>query len=318
MPAHTIYATNCLSAKTEMKKDFGLLQKLIKSYTFYSPIRKGKYRLSNFALNLSKNLPDEIIVKTNDNRRLFIETAVDSYNYIYFLGEYEPAITNLFKEIIKPGDVCLDIGANIGWFTTLFQKLVGEKGEVHAFEPVPPTFEKLKRNIKLNEPPANVTANNLALGDVEKQIDLHIFPNLPHGHASISTFDQEDFVSYSSPMITLDAYLSAQKIDNVNLVKMDIEGAELMMLKGASKLFSQKNLPVLEIEMALATTKGFGYLPNDLIEYIRAQADYNFFAIDEKHFTIQQIQAFQPEDIGANVLCLPMDFDTKRLSKWFS
>ena len=301
-----------------MKKNLGLLQKLIRSYTFYSPIRKGKYRLVELAANVSGNLPDGIVVKTSDNRELFLDTANGSYKHIYFLGEYEPTITEILKALINPGDICLDIGANIGWFTTLFQKCVGVTGEVHSFEPVPPIFEHLKKNIKLNEPPENVKVNNFALGDEEKDIDLHIFPNLPNGHASISTFDEKDFVVYPSRMLTLDSYLSKHNLDNVKLVKMDIEGAELMMLKGASKLFSQKNLPIFEIEMALATTRGFGYLPNDLIEYIKQQAAYNFFAIDETHSNIRQIEGFALDDIGANVLCLPQDFDLKILSKWLA
>ena len=301
-----------------MKEDIGLLQKLVRSYTFYSPIQKGKYRLSDLAISLSRKLPGEIIIKTTDGRELLIDTANGSYKYLYFVGEYEPAISSIFKEIIKPGDICLDIGANIGWYTTLFQKLVGNEGEVHAFEPVPPIFERLKRNVELNEPPENVKLNYFALGNVEKNIDLHIFPDLPNGHASISTFDHKDFEVFPCRMITLDSYLSKNNIENVNLVKIDIEGAELMMLKGASRLFSQSRLPIFEIEMALATTRGFNYLPNDLIEYIGNQADYDFFAIDERYAGLRRIEGFDPEDIGANVLCLPRNFDDNKISKWLT
>ena len=90
------------------------------------------------------------------------------------------------------------------------------------------------------------------------------------------------------------------------------------MLKGASKLFEQSQLPVIEIEMALDTTRGFNYLPNDLIEFISRQAEYYFFAIDERYFMLRQIKGFGPHERGANVLCLPVNFDLKRLSKWLS
>ena len=300
-----------------MKRDFGFVQRLIRGYTFYSPLQKGKFRLSELALRLSKQLEGEIVVKTSDNRDFLIDTSNSSYRFVYFLGEYEGAISKLLGQIIKPGDICLDIGANIGWYTTLFQKLVGPSGEVHAFEPVPSIFEHLHRNVKLNEPPQNVRLNNFALGDVEKDVDLHIFSDLPSGHASISTFDKTNFEIHPSRMKTLDSYLSANSIEDVALVKMDIEGAELMMLKGASKLFEQKRLPVFEIEMALDTTRGFDYLPNDLIEYIDKKAEYNFFAIDERYSNLKQINGFAPTDKGANVLCLPHDFDKKPLLKWF-
>jgi len=259
-------------------------------------------------------VPREIVVETIDGRQLFIDTKNESYKYVYFLGEYEAVISNIFRRLIEPGDVCLDIGANIGWYTTLFQKLAGTHGQVHSFEPVPHIFDHLGRNVKLNSPPDNVTLNNLALGNEEKNVELHVFADMPDGHSSISTFEHSDFETFTSKMITLDSYLIERKIDNVSVVKMDVEGAELMALQGASDLFKQKRPPVFEIEMALATSKGFGYIPNDLIEFIRSQADYDFYAIDETHGTLRQIAGFQSDDIGANVLCLPQHFDAAKIS----
>ncbi len=292
----------------------GLIHELIRFYTFHSPVKRGRHRLSDLAFRLAPEVPGEIVAKTIDGRELFIETANNSYKYVYFLGEYESAISNIFRRIIEPGDVCLDIGANIGWYTTLFQKLVGAKGRVHAFEPVPHIFERLERNVKLSSPPDNVTLNTLALGNEAKDVDLHVFADVPDGHSSISTFGNSDFQTFTSKMTTLDAYLSEHDINNVGLVKMDVEGAELMALQGASKLFQQDRLPVFEIEMALATTQGFGYLPNDLIQHIKANGDYDFYAIDEKRHALTKIQGFEPDDIGANVLCLPVTFDKKKIS----
>lgn len=272
--------------------------------------------MSDLAFRLSPDLPSEIVVNTTDGRELFISTKNSSYKYIYFLGDYEPAITSIFKKIVEPGDVCLDIGANMGWYATMFQNLVGERGEVHAFEPVPNIFKYLVRNVKRNSPPDNVRLNNLALGNEEKTVDLHVFSDLPDGHASISTFDHPDFEVFPSQMVTLDSYLSENKIDNVTIVKIDVEGAELMVLEGASKLFDQDQLPIFEIEMALATTRGFDYLPNDLIEFMRNKADYDFFAIDETYCLLRQINGFDPKDIGANVFCFPRTFDQRKISSW--
>lgn len=293
------------------------IHELIRSYTFHSPIQKGKHRLSNLAFRLSPRVPSEIAVNTFDARRLIIDTANSSYKYVYFIGKYEVVITDLFRRIIDPGDVCIDIGANMGWYSTLFQKLVGSEGEVHAFEPIPKTFHYLERNVRLNSPPFNVTMNNFALGDEEKDIELHVFADLPDGHASIATFDHAEFEVFSTQMKTLDSYLRDNNIATVNLVKIDVEGAELMVLQGASTLFEQQRLPVLEIEMALATSRGFGYIPNDLIEQVKKKGDYEFFAIDETHSTLTKINGFQRDDIGANVLCLPKGFEKQKLEGMF-
>lgn len=294
-----------------------LIHKLFRGYIFYSPISRGKYRLAELALSLSGQPSGRIAITTKDGRKLTVDTLNDSYKYVYFTGFYEPAITKLFSQIVQPGDVCLDIGANMGWFTTLFQRLTGIKGQVHAFEPVKTTFEHLQHNVDLNGGTSNVKLNNIALGDEEKDIEIHIFNNLPDGHASMAVFGESDYKSLSARMVTLDSYLESNNIDNVRLVKMDIEGAELMMLKGASKLFEQDKLPVLEVEMALATTSGFGYLPNDLLQYIGSKGSYEFYAIDEVKGFLRQINGFEPEDIGANVLCLPTGFNKNILAKWF-
>ncbi len=88
-----------------------------------------------------------------------------------------------------------------------------------------------------------------------------------------------------------------------------------MFLHGAADLFRQSVPPIFMVEMALATTRGFDYLPNGLIEFFRGQADYEFYAIDEYNGTLRQIDGFAPEDIGANVLCFPANGDHSRLEK---
>lgn len=288
-----------------MKTDLGLIQKITRLYTFYTPIKKGKYRLALASLSLMKDLPKQVVAKTNDGRHLQVNFDNHFAHFVYFMGEYEPAITKIIGTLIEPGDVCLDIGGNIGWFTTLLQKKVGKNGEVHTFEPVPTTFEVLKKNVKSNNNSEVVRLNNFALGESEGEVNLHLFDNLSDGHASISDFGQTDFKVYPCRVSTLNSYLKENKIENVKFVKVDVEGAELMMFKGATDLFRQKVPPIFEIEMALDTTRGFGYLPNDLVKFISSQSEYDFFAIDEHNCVLVKIDGFKPEDRGANVLCVP-------------
>ncbi len=230
---------------------------------------------------------------------------------IYFLGTYETFCTEVVKKHIKQGDVCFDVGANIGWYSTLFQKLCGETGAVHSFEPVPQTFAELEKNVALNDSQKNIFLNNFGLGDEEKNLEIYFFPELPTGHASLAAKKDKSSVAIPIKLKTLDSYLIENKIKQVDFVKVDIEGAELMFLKGAKRLFEQTKPPVIFMEMALETSREFGYKPNDLLVFIKENADYDFFALDEKNQTLAKIEKFGRDDIGANVLCLPSESGKK-------
>ncbi len=279
--------------------------KFVRFYTFNFPINKGKGRLFNLAKKFGGALPQNVVTKTKDGRRMNVSFRDWAEDMIYFLGTYESFCTKTISKHIKSGDVCFDVGANIGWYSTLFQKLCGADGEVHAFEPVPRIFAELQNNFKLNGSPSNLYLNNFGLGDEEKELEIYFFPELPTGHSSLAP--KEDQISEAFPVMikTLDDYLTNNKISQVDFLKVDIEGAELMFLKGAEKLFKQTKLPIIFMEMALATAKEFGYKPDRLLQFIKDRADYVFFALDEINEKLIKIEKFDPNDIGANVLCLP-------------
>jgi len=297
-----------------MQKDLGIVQKIVRFYTFHTPLKKGRHRLAVFAKNLVENFPEELLTITQDGREFIVDPAPHSYQNVYFLGEYEPGITEIISKIVKKGDVCLDIGANIGWYATLLQKLVGASGKVYAFEPVPKTFSLLSRNVELNSKSDNIFVSNVALGETEKEVEIYLFDKLPDGHASLFKGDSKEIQTFNARMVTLDSFIEKQKIGEINFIKADIEGAELTMLKGARKIFEQPRPPLIEIEMALETTRGFGYLPDDLIQFINNQRNYDFYRIDERKSQLKKIDGFSKDDIGANVLCVPQGFYRERLN----
>ncbi len=289
--------------------------KFFRLYTYYSPIRKGKYRLFAFAMQTCKFLPIKIDSYTKDGRHFESNLTTKMHETVFFLGEYERAVTHVIKNVVKKGDVCLDVGANFGWYSTLLHDLVGNSGEIHAFEPVPPIFDELEQNYTLKHSPVNLKIVNCALGDSPGDVELYVFPDLPNGHASISKQGNDKFIPYKAKIITLNSYLKNNKLKDVNFVKVDIEGAEKMFLLGATNLFKQKIPPIFVIEMALGTLKSFDLKPKDLINFIREQFEYNFFVINEINFSLKQIENFEENEIGANVLCVPANFYNDRLKK---
>jgi FkbM family methyltransferase len=282
-----------------------ILLRTVRLYTFHTPIAKGKHRAYLEALRLCKTLPERIAGESRDGRRFSVNLSSATATTVFFLGEYEKAITEIVRPLIRVGDVCFDVGANFGWYTTLFHQIAGRTGEVHSFEPTPPTFRELEENYELMGSPDNVFINNLALGDREDELTINVFEGLPSGHASLSSHDDANAVSYACKMVTLDAYIETHGVRDVNFVKVDIEGAELMFLNGAGRLFRQPSPPIFLIEMALQQTRGFDYTPQDLIALIDSRGKYDFFKIDELATRLVKIESFSPDDIGANVICFP-------------
>src|SRR5260221_5461286 len=111
--------------------------RLVRAYTFNTPIDKGKYRLFQIALRLSRYPHRSLVVVVKDGRRLQVDLTTGMEETVFFHGVYEKVITAISRELIQEDDTCIDVGANFGWYTTFFSVCVGSRGSVHAFEPVP-------------------------------------------------------------------------------------------------------------------------------------------------------------------------------------
>tara|TARA_B110000008_G_C16945508_1_gene554245 strand:- start:610 stop:1575 length:966 start_codon:yes stop_codon:yes gene_type:complete len=172
--------------------------------------------------------------------------------------------TKLVKEIIKPDWTVIDIGANFGWYSIHFSKLVGQNGKVFAFEPVPETYEELNSNIKLNFS-QNIKVFNFALGNKNETISFNV-PAFDGGSGASS-----EFLRYSKKIQTsihkLDEVIKDQDIDKIDFIKADIEGGELNMLKGAEKLIKHFK-PKMLIEIVDMHCHRFGHSPVDVYQFL--------------------------------------------------
>lgn len=153
----------------------------------------------------------------------------------------------LYLREIKPGDKVFDLGANIGYYTRLFSKLVGSRGEVNAFEPVPMTFEQLCENTKDCK---NTILNNFAVGDKQQEKEIFYDPE-DLGKSSILTESLPLKKKAMARVIALDEYFKTNKLKHVDFVKCDVEGYELNALQGMFKTL-RKFLPQISIEVTLS------------------------------------------------------------------
>jgi FkbM family methyltransferase len=165
-------------------------------------------------------------------------------------GVWEPEVTAAFRDLLTPGDICVDVGANIGYFTLLASGLVGSAGHVYALEPSPILFESLCSNLDLNKA-VNVTPLCVAAADRVGQTLLYEGPPKNRGEATTraQTARQD---GTSVPARRLDAVVSAEEVPRLRLVKVDVEGSELDVLRGLVGVFERGGRPAIVVEVTPA------------------------------------------------------------------
>jgi len=187
-----------------------------------------------------------------------------------YVGAYQPIITEILKKYLKNGDTFIDVGANIGFFTAIAAGIVGKQGQVHSFEPVLEHFYKLK-NLAENNSQYNITANQFALGDKEKISKIY-------GNTFIPALLGEDdkYMTLEVSIRRLDKYIQEKGLNNIKLIKIDVEGFEFPVLKGMEEYFLEcsKNgsCPAIVCEVF----PGIGYEVKDLFKYMRSFSYYPF------------------------------------------
>ncbi len=185
----------------------------------------------------------DIEVDVRDAGRFAVRAGTD--DLIHLLAAREPAVIERIRALLRPGDVFIDAGANIGFYSMVAARLVGAAGKVVAFEMMPPTLERLRRHIERNQA-ANVEAIGAALAD--RDGDTLVATSTPDkfGQASIvaDAADDARSVRYEVTTMTLDTALAG--IGEIALIKMDLEGAEYLTLRGAASVLSRTGAVLFE------------------------------------------------------------------------
>ncbi len=199
---------------------------------------------------------------------------------IGFAGEdFEKEV---YEKEVKVGDVVLDIGANIGYYTLLFAKLVGEDGRVFAFEPDPDNFALLKKNIDLNGY-QNVTLEQKAIADRTGKIRLYISPHSSADHRIYDSRDSRKFIEIEA--ISLDDYFKSYS-GKIDFIKMDIQGSESAAIQGMSMLLQKTKRVKILSEFWPYGLKQFGIQPEDYLKLL-VKYDLKLYNIVERKKKIE-------------------------------
>ena len=231
--------------------------------------------------NLKHFFRDREIVITVNSHSLIVDRFEYTQNHIANKN-YEPEVTTFLKENIQSGDNLVDVGANVGYFTTLMAGLT--TGDVLAFEPHPDNYRRLLNNINLNRL-RNIRAHPVAISSSNGKTSLAVTPYNQGGNFVLNKSDRthQGLKLIEVQMRTLDTFCQDKPIHGI---KIDVEGHELEVLQGMKDIFNQHSLRFLVIE-----TKG---RCAQITEFMKRE---NFIRVDLK--TGNQTKSIDENDLNS-------------------
>lgn len=275
-------------------------------------IEKGRNYLLGLARPLGRQFGKEYRMQTISTRAGFrMELDLSDWipQDIYLTGDFETSTSAIAEALIQPGDTVVDIGANIGYFSLLFSKFVGRSGKVLSFEPAPEIVKKLNRNLELNAAD-NVSVSQLALSDSDGTAKFFPGPNYNTGLSSLRESDQSR-AWFNVELSRFDKI--AADWSRITLVKIDVEGAELKVLRGMQH-FLQSKQPYLLLEVTDSFLRGLGDSAESLLE-LTSHLGYRCYMIGESNLTlIQNLSKEQPKQW--NALFSPTDLPQSILERF--
>lgn len=228
--------------------------------------------------------------------RSLIPSKVKLGNYELFLNQNDPMVSGaiglnvyenyeieVFTKLLKPEMIFVDVGANIGFYTLL---AAGKVSSILAFEPDKTNFAILQKNIEHNHIKANLY--NLALAD--KLGEIFLFENPENfGDRRIYQFDSSG-AKVAVSAVNLDDFLETHNISKVDLIKIDIQGAEGLALQGMKKLLAQPSLQMI-MEFFPAGLLASGFEPVTILNLL-AENQFQIFDLDGRRRQMNQITEF--------------------------
>lgn len=210
---------------------------------------------------------------------LVVPANEDVGRLIAYFGSYERDESEYLVPSIRPDDTCFDVGANIGYYTTLMAR-AATLGSVHAFEPDPICGALLQLNVRLNRF-ENVTLNPIVLGATPGRVRL--VRATDSGFNSLRDTGRRPVAgTISVAMDTMDAYLAATGTRRVDVLKVDVEGAEGLVIEGAKRLLddASRRPRLILLELFEPNQKPFGSKVEEIVVRLR-RCGYEPFVVSE-------------------------------------
>jgi FkbM family methyltransferase len=203
-------------------------------------------------------------VRLDDGLLLDLCLTDDLDKQIYF-NTIDLEVKYAIKKYLHRDQIAIDVGANIGLFSLLMGKTVGSCGTVYSYEPNPTIFARLQNHIAKNMLGGIIHATEIAISDASGMTPLFLYEGY-HGLSSLAPDLNWRLSTINVKTVTLDTLFASGSVRHPHFIKIDAEGAELLVLRGAEETVC-KARPVIVAEISLPQQSRFGYSPEDLWEW---------------------------------------------------
>lgn len=258
---------------------------LASAYMRRVPIKQGRWRLINYflpRLRANGNALGERVVRTHYGFLYKADLGDWLGQYVYLTGCYEPPTARAIADRLRPGDTFIDVGANSGFFTLLASTRVGPAGKVWSFEPVPSMRGRLQTNLALNDT-HNVVVHDIALSNTTGEC---VFHEGPPGHKGLSSLRALSNEARSFAVTTRPFDELVPENFRVKLIKIDVEGAEQLVIEGMRRLLSRQR-PDIVVEVTDKYLAAFGHRAAGLCQTL-CDMGYEMYRIEEDHLVRMQ------------------------------
>jgi FkbM family methyltransferase len=256
--------------------------------------RVGLHRLNILGARVLKRLPGSNVVVDVGGVRLM--ASFDNWPILRKIraATFEPFTLELFRDRIEAGMTVVDVGANIGFYTVIAAKLVGEQGRAYAFEPDPRSCADLNRNLKEN----NVHAVLFPKAASDRSGEQAFYLRRPASHSGLHDSGEEYLKETTVQCVRLDDVIG----ESIDVLKIDVEGGELSVLRGSRDLLHRSGEVTAFVECWPLALESAGVSVNEFLGELSSYFD-EILAIDE---TRHQLVPMQPEGISrrCNLYCV--------------
>ncbi len=259
-------------------------------------LKKIKFKLRYLRAKLLRGF--DIKFKTKYGFSLWLDLRRD-VDFLLYRGEFEKSHLDVFFSLIHMNDTVIDVGANIGIYSMLASTKVAASGNVFAFEPSEWARERLEKNLVLNNV-HNVTIIPKGVSNKSGKIDFYICED--DAYNSIGNVPMKPVIKKEViDVITLDDFCTEQGITKVDILKIDTEGADYLVLQGATTILNSNSPPILFCEVNKNIKEGFNFTLEVYLNFFNKHG-YDVFEIDKN--TKKLCKYNLKESNSSEIICL--------------